>query len=104
MSETYWKLYPRGDKMIPASVPRKVWVDHWKRTFPHESQVPDPPELCRNYWGRFQGDHEKELKIRLGSMHSRFWDVYLSKFPRGHDNVRSKQHDFSVPMHEAAVQ
>ena len=97
MNTIYWKLYPDGTKMIPPCVPRRVWIDHWKRTYPLERDIPESPQLCRNYWGKFQADDERVLKTRLSDMHSRFWEVYLSMFPRGHEEIRHKPHDFSVP-------
>lgn len=128
MNAIYWKLYPDGTKMIPACVPRRVWIDHWKRMYPLERDIPDPPQLCRNYWGKFQAElereadmqqklekkrgikntkfwdaHKKKKKVesdlcgRLSDMHSRFWEVYLSMFPRGHEEIRHRPHDFSVP-------
>ena len=97
MNAIYWKLYPDGTKMIPACVPRKVWIDHWRRTYPLERDIPYPPQLCRNYWGKFQAGDERALKARQSDMHSRFWDVYLSMFPRGHEEIRHAAHDFSVP-------
>ena len=102
------KEHPSGTVM-PATVPKKIWEDHWKLKNPKmgkQAAIPPPPAFVKSYWGKLRGRALSDRKRKAGadeekdelppvwpqSLSSEFWRSYFELYPDGHPAPESGEY------------